>query len=267
MTPDRAALEETLGVRFRDPGLLRLALTHPSAVPGPGPAGRHNQRLEFLGDAVLQLILTTELFRRFPASNEGALTQARAALVNGPALARHARRLQLGRHLVMSPGEERGGGRDRASNLADAFEAVLGAVYLDQGLEAATRLVRECFRAALDEIAVGAATWSNPKGELQERLQTDGQAPPTYELDEVSGPDHARHFVCSVYHRGECLGRGEGGSKKEAEAAAALEALQRLRAPEAPASPARKNPASPKKAPFRKKRAAAAPPRRKSQSR
>lgn len=230
MSSDWPELEATLGVAFRRRDLLRLALTHPSAVSGPGPAGRHNQRLEFLGDAVLQFILTAELYRRFPASEEGPLTQARARLVNGPALAAQARRLGLGAHLILGRGEAAAGGRERSSNLADAFEAVLGALYLDQGLEAATRVVKECFRAALDQIAVGAADLNNPKGELQERLQTEGRPPPTYRLEAVSGPDHARRFVCSVHHEGRLLGSGEGASKKEAEAAAAAAALKDLSA-------------------------------------
>ena len=136
-----AAFQERLGHRFRDEKLLRLALTHPSVTHESGAANEHNQRLEFLGDAVLQLVLTQKLYEKFPASDEGPLTKARAKLVNRRTLAEHARVLELGAHLILSRGEEMHGGRERASALADVFESLLGAVFLDGGFDAAREFI------------------------------------------------------------------------------------------------------------------------------
>jgi len=130
-------LQTALGYRFRDAALLSLSLTHPSVVHEEGGEQNHNQRLEFLGDAVIQLAITSELYQRFPGLGEGALTQARAQLVNRTSLAAQARRLQLGQHLILSRGEDSSGGRARSSTLADAFEAIIGAVYVDGGFETA----------------------------------------------------------------------------------------------------------------------------------
>ncbi|MEN9733452.1 MAG: Ribonuclease 3 [Verrucomicrobiota bacterium] len=223
-------LEQALGHRFRDPSLLVLALTHPSLAneTGTGSRQQHNQRLEFLGDAVLQLVITMELYRSFPGSGEGPLTQARAQMVNRSSLAEQGRRLGLGEHLILSRGEETTGGRTRSSTLADAFEAVMGAVFLDGGFEQATEVIRGLFRDAfgeLDELP----NLSNPKGELQELLQAKSPVPPRYEQVSVSGPDHSRQFECAAYHGDVELGRGMGRSKKLAESAAALAALERLR--------------------------------------
>lgn len=223
-------LELTLGHRFQDPSLLLLALTHPSLAneSGNGASQQHNQRLEFLGDAVLQLVITLELYRGFPGSGEGPLTQARAQMVNRSSLAEQGRRLGLGEHLILSRGEETTGGRIRASTLADAFEAVMGAVFLDGGFDQATEVIRRLFRDAfgeLDELP----NLVNPKGELQELLQAKSPVPPRYEQVAVSGPDHSRQFECAAYHGEIELGRGLGRSKKLAESAAALAALERLR--------------------------------------
>lgn len=223
------ALELALGHRFRDANLLRLALTHPSVAYEQGRPLQHNQRLEFLGDAVLQLILTRALFERFPDFGEGSLTKARSRLVNRRFLAEQARHLDLGRHLLMSRGEETHGGRGRPSALADAFEAVLGALYLDGGFEtAATFVLRQL--ASEFEALHSLSSLDNPKGELQERLQVSAAEPPQYQLERARGPDHDREFECAVYHQGNELGRGWGKSKKEAESRAAQAALERLRA-------------------------------------
>jgi ribonuclease-3 len=219
-----------LGYRFRDPKLLRLALTHPSVAheaPGSVP---HNQRLEFLGDAVLSLVLTRELYEKFPALGEGPLTKARAQMVNRRALAAQARELGLGRHLIVSRGEETSGGRERPSALADAFEALLGAIQIDGGHEAAREFVLRCFGGALGELTA-APNLENPKGELQEILQARSPNAPRYEVTASSGPDHDRMFECAVFHDGVELGRGTGKSKKEAESHAALAALARVRPP------------------------------------
>jgi ribonuclease-3 len=221
-------LETSLGHKFRDPDLLRLALTHPSIAHEQGVPVQHNQRLEFLGDAVLQLILTHVLYERFQAFGEGPLTKARAKLVNRRALAERGRVLELGRYLILSRGEEAHGGRDRPSALADCFEAVLGAVYLDGGLSAAERFVQSQFSGAFDGISA-IPRLENPKGELQELLQARSSEAPHYHVVSASGPDHDRNFECTVHHGGIELARGSGKSKKEAESAAALAAMTRLR--------------------------------------
>ena len=189
----------------------------------------HNQRLEFLGDSVLGLVLSGALYEKFPAADEGALTKSRAKLVNAGSLAAHARALGLGAHLVLSRGEENTGGRDRASALADAFEAVLGAIFLDGGFEAAREFVLREFAADFGELTE-AADIENPKGELQERLQAGSLLAPEYEFIAATGPDHDRVFECAVRHAGAELARGAGKSKKAAESAAALAALEKLRA-------------------------------------
>lgn len=219
-----------LGYEFADPTLLRLALTHPSVVHEHGQAMAHNQRLEFLGDAVLQLVLTRELYDRFPHVGEGPLTKARAGLVNRRALAIHARTLGLGDHLILSRGEEINGGRLRSSTLADAFEAIVGAVFLDGGLPAAERFVLQLLREELADVDTPSSI-ANPKGELQEMLQSSSAHPPDYRVISASGPDHDRVFECTVHHDGRELARGVGKSKKDAEAAAALAALAALDIP------------------------------------
>lgn len=223
-----ADLEAGLGYRFRDAGLLRLALTHPSLAHELGGGQQHNQRLEFLGDAVLQLVITTRLFEQYPELGEGPLTQARAQMVNRAMLAQHGRKLDLGTHLVLSRGEESSGGRTRSSTIADAFEALIGAVYLDSDFLKTTEVVLSLYREVLGELEV-LPNLSNPKGELQELLQSTSPEPPRYELKSSSGPDHNRSFECAVTHRGQELGRGFGRSKKTAESAAAQAALDRLR--------------------------------------
>src|ERR1039457_1635934 len=169
-----------LGYTFRDEGLLRLALTHPSVAheqgetaPCGGEAQRrpaHNQRLEFLGDAVLQLVLTQQLYEKFSAFDEGPLTKARAKLVNRRTLTEHARVLGLGEHLILGHGEATHGGRERPSALADAFEALLGAIFLDGGFDAAREFILREFSPAFGKLNV-LPTIENPKGELQELLQ------------------------------------------------------------------------------------------------
>ena len=217
-----------LGYVFRDEGLLRLALTHPSVAHEQGAPSPHNQRLEFLGDAVLQLVLTRELYEKFPAFDEGPLTKARAKLVNRRTLADHARKLSLGTYLILSRGEEIHGGRDRLSALADAFEALLGAVFLDNGFEAAREFILRRFSAAFERLDV-LPILENPKGELQEMLQAISSEAPQYSVASATGPDHDRIFECTVHHNGVELARGQGKSKKAAESEAAHAALKKLR--------------------------------------
>ena len=217
-----------MGYQFKEEALLRLALTHPSVAHESSGPVQHNQRLEFLGDAVLSLVLTRELYDRFPTLGEGPLTKARAQLVNRRTLAEEARRLALGSHLVLSHGEETTGGRERPSALADAYEALLGAIFLDGGFEAARTFILRRFLDGFGELTE-LPYLENPKGDLQEMLQADSAEAPQYELTAVSGPDHDRVFECAVHHGGVELGRGSGKSKKAAESAAALAALTVLR--------------------------------------
>lgn len=226
---DLAELQIRLGHSFRDESLLRLALTHPSVAHEANAALTHNQRLEFLGDSVLGLVLSRALFEEFPAADEGVLTKSRAKLVNSVSLAVRARELGLGAHLILSRGEENTGGRERASALADVFEALLGAIFLDGGFESAREFVLREFAADFSALAE-AADIENPKGELQELLQSRSPHAPEYEIITASGPDHDRIFECAVRHAGAELARGTGKSKKSAESAAALAALEKLRA-------------------------------------
>jgi ribonuclease-3 len=225
---DLRTLQDRIGYTFRDEELLRLALTHPSVAHEQGANVQHNQRLEFLGDAVLQVVLTTELYEKFPAMGEGPLTKARAQMVNRRALASQGRRLGLGDQLILSRGEESSGGRERSSALADAFEALLGAIFLDAGFETARDFILRQFREEFGELEV-IPNLDNPKGELQELLQANSTEAPQYRLESVAGPDHDRVFETAVYHQGVELGRGSGKSKKEAESRAALAALVALR--------------------------------------
>ena len=221
-------LQSRLGYQFQDRGLLRLALTHPSVAHEQSAPIQTNQRLEFLGDAVLQLVLTRELYQKFPAVGEGLLTKARAQLVNRRSLAEQARQLGLGQHLIVSRGEEQSGGRERLSSLADTFEALLGAVFLDGGFEAAREFILREFVTSFGELSV-IPTLDNPKGELQEFLQASSSEAPRYHVVSATGPDHDRVFECTVHHQGVELARGQGKSKKAAESEAALAALIKLR--------------------------------------
>jgi ribonuclease-3 len=225
---DYGEFQEQIGYSFRQLRLLELALTHPSVAHEQGLPIQTNQRLEFLGDAVLQLVLTRELYEKFPTFGEGPLTKARAKLVNRRSLADRARHLGLGRYLILSRGEENSGGRDRLSALADTFEALLGAVFLDGGFEAARDFTLRQFADSLSGLTV-VPTLDNPKGELQEILQAVSPEAPHYHVVSVSGPDHDRLFECTVHHKGEELARGRGKSKKSAESEAALAALTKLR--------------------------------------
>jgi ribonuclease-3 len=222
------ALQARLGYSFHDANRLRLALTHPSVAHEQGMAVQHNQRLEFLGDSVLQLVLTSELYEKFPALGEGPLTKARAQMVNRRTLANRGNRLGLGEHLILSRGEDSSGGRERPSALADTFEALLGAIFLDGGFDAARDFILRQFREEFGELEV-IPNLENPKGELQEILQSNSTEAPQYQLESVSGPDHDRLFESAVYHRGVELGRGKGKSKKDSESQAALAALDQLR--------------------------------------
>jgi ribonuclease-3 len=223
-----AAFQERLGCRFHDEGLLRLALTHPSKAREINARLRHNQRLEFLGDAVLGLVLSRELYEAFPGADEGLLTQSRARLVNRDSLGQRGRSLGLGAHLILSRGEESSGGRDRVSALADAFEALLGAIFLDQGFDAVRAFIVREFAGDFNLVSTPSGI-ENPKGELQELLQARSPRAPNYQLIAASGVDHDRDFECAVWHEGAELARGVGKTKRAAESNAAVAALKKLR--------------------------------------
>ncbi len=221
-------IEEKIGYKFRNPLLLAEALTHPSLAY---ESERHNfdyQRLEFLGDAVLQLIVTDRLFRLFPTMPEGRLTKLRTRLVSRDALAHHAEIIGLGAFLLMGRGEEATGGRNRASTLADGFESILGAIYIDSGLEEARKVVLEQFEQAFQDIH-SSPVEDNPKGKLQEILQGISPVGPSYFVVGESGPEHSKSFATLVMWEGRELGRGEGRSKKSSEIEAARDALVKQR--------------------------------------
>jgi ribonuclease-3 len=224
-------LEERLGYLFTDKKLLSKALTHPS-YGQENRSSENNQRLEFLGDAVLGLVLAEMLFAGLPEEREGALTRFRSMLVKGHQLSQLAGELKLGQFLCLGDAEESQGGRTRASILEDAFEAVIGAVYLDGGLDATRRVVQKVYGSL--ETRLDRQTEShNPKGRLQELLQPKlGNESIDYLLTEESGPDHQKHFKVEVWIEGTCQGEGSGPSKKLAEAAAALDALEKMEFPD-----------------------------------
>jgi ribonuclease-3 len=225
---DLNALQAEIQYQFRDLDMLRLALTHPSVAHELGRTVRHNQRLEFLGDSVLGLALSRELYEKFPDVSEGPLTKARAQMINRRTLAEQARHIGLREHLILGRGEEANLGRNRASALADAFEALIGAIFLDGGFDEARTFVLRSFERVFGELT-SIPTLDNPKGELQELLQGKSSEAPQYELLNISGPDHDREFECVVTHAGAELGRGRGKSKKAAQSEAAIAALKKLR--------------------------------------
>lgn len=219
------ALEQRLDYQFRNQSLLRQALTHPSLGHEKQRYHDDNQRLEFLGDAVLQLVITEYLYAHFPREQEGRLTKLRARLVSRDALTTHAQSLDLGRHLLMGRGEEASGGRSRASTLADAFEAIVGAIYLDSAFVTAREFVLREMRGALENVRE-APVDINPKGQLQEILQSIAMRGPTYEVLSATGPEHAKTFLVEARWEGAVLGRGIGVSKQAAEIEAANNALE-----------------------------------------
>lgn len=218
------SLEKNIGYKFRNSLLLAEALTHPSLAYETHRPHFDNQRLEFLGDAVLQLVLTEKLYHLFPQFNEGTLTKLRSRLVSRGALKGYAVRIHLGEFLLMGKGEEASGGRIRDSTLADAFEALIGAIYLDGGTQAARRFVLTYCQKELQDIHEQPDE-INPKGELQEILQAISPLSPNYFIVSEQGPDHCKLFDAEVRWEDTLLGNGSGSSKKEAEIAAAMDAL------------------------------------------
>ncbi len=217
-------LEERLLYKFRNGLLLAEALTHPSISLERKNYPFDNQRLEFLGDAVIQVVVTEHLFRMFPEFGEGQLTKLRTRIVSRPALRERAKALDLGNCMMMGRGEEANGGRDRASTLADAFESLVGAIYLDGGFDASRIFLLRQMECVFNEIA-NQPEEINPKGYLQEFLQAIQPAAPDYRILSQTGPEHSKQFLCCVVWNELELGRGKGASKKEAQVAAAQSAL------------------------------------------
>ena len=213
---------------FKDPDLLLQALIHSSYVnENPQSARQSNERLEFLGDAVLGLIVADELFAAYPEQDEGKLTELRTYLVRRETLAKAARHLKLGEALLLGRGEEAGGGRSRPTNLSHAYEAVVGAIFLDAGLRTARGFVRRSLKPEFQAVAERAFP-QDPKSRLQEITQSRYQSTPIYRLLEAAGPDHARQFTVEVVINGRTFGTGAGRSKQQAEKEAAQEALEHL---------------------------------------
>ena len=229
-------LEREIGHPFRDRGLLEHALTHRSRAHEDASGGViDNESLEFLGDAVLGLVIADRLFHEFPDHDEGQKSKAKALLVSAPSLTKLGEALGLGDHLLLGRGEERSGGRQKPSLIADAFEAIVAAVYLDGGLAAAEAFIERQFREALDELQTGQVVTGlvgDHKSALQEWLQGRNLALPVYGLTGAQGPDHEKVFEVEVRVGGEPIARATGRTKKEAEQGAAKQALRQLSAGE-----------------------------------
>ena len=219
-------LQQSLGLSFSNPTLLHLALTHPSYMnEHPEQANGSNQRLEFLGDAFIDLVVAQDLYRRYPDLDEGALTELRSQVVRGQALAHVARRLDLGKHLLLGQGEAASGGRDRESNLAAVLEALVGAVLVAHGYRTARRFVLRVLKPDLAQLGPRGMQ-KDSKSQLQEQMQRDGRSTPRYQVTSAEGLAHQRLFTVRVVVDGEVIGTGEGKRKVDAERQAALDALK-----------------------------------------
>ncbi len=217
------SLEAVVGHRFKDPALLKQALSHKSFASESG-SGVYNERLEFLGDRVLAAVVAHQLYAEYPDEHEGTLSKKKSLLVSRPSLASWGEELGLGAHLYLGVGEETTGGRTRQSLLANAVEALIGALYLDGGYDAAAKFIRTwCAKRH------GSLLETDHKSRLQELLQKKYKSPPTYELASAAGPDHDKTFSVLVRIGTRELGRGSGKNKKEAEQAAACDALSRTK--------------------------------------
>jgi len=224
---DFKTFEKKLGLQFNDANLLRQAFTHRSYLnEHRGEVAGHNERLEFLGDAVLELISTHFLYEQYPHKTEGDLTAYRAALVNAVTCAHVAAEIGMDDYLLLSRGEAKDTGRARSILLANAFEALVGAIYLDQGYDAARDFINKHLFPKMDEI-IRKRLWQDGKSTLQEKAQEHEGTTPHYEVLRETGPDHAREFKVGVYLGSTLLADGEGKSKQEAEQAAAREALEK----------------------------------------
>jgi len=225
---DLGALQEALGVSFHDLSLLEQAIVHSSYLnENPGYATFSNERLEFLGDAILGFIIAEKLYQDFSGLAEGEMTKLRSVLVRRDTLARVARTIGLGDYLYLGKGEEASGGRHKSANLAGALEAMITAVFLDQGLTITRELVLKLFADELQKV-IRQGTEVDYKSQLQELIQSRYQSTPDYRLIEATGPDHDKRFTVEVVFGDTVLGRGSGKSKKVAESEAARSALEQL---------------------------------------
>ncbi len=222
------SIENILGYRFRNPDLIEQALTHRSVLPQTGQdRSQANEQLEFLGDAVLELVIVDHLFRRFPDKTEGDLTKLKSMIVSGDSLQAIAQKINLGDFINMSENEARNGGRNRHSILEDTFEAVIAAIYLDGGHKPAERFIKKNLLAFLDEI-IEEKLDTNFKSQLLEHAQSSNRGMPLYSISKESGPDHNKKFEIEVSLNGEIVGKGNGKSKKTAQQNAARNALSNL---------------------------------------
>jgi ribonuclease-3 len=226
MTNNFKAFEQGIGVAFKDSELLRQAFTHRSYLnEHRGEVSTHNERLEFLGDAVLELVVTRFLYERFPDKPEGDLTAYRAALVNAVTLSEVASKIGMNDYLLLSKGEAKDTGRARGILLANAIEALIGAIYLDQGYETSKQFIEKHLFPKIDEI-IQKKLWRDPKSTLQEKVQEAEGATPHYAVIRETGPDHDKQFIVGVYMKDNLLAQGSGKSKQEAEQDAARNALE-----------------------------------------
>jgi len=224
------ALERAAGYRFRDRGLIEHAMTHTSRANEDATGGViDNESLEFLGDAVLGFVVADILFREFPSYDEGQKSKTKAALVSTATLARQAERLNLGEHLLLGRGEEKTGGRYKQALLADGYEALIAAIYLDGGIEQARAFIAREFAPLIAEVHTGSLAAQDYKSALQEHLQSHNEPLPEYRLAGTIGPDHSKQFEVEVVVRGERVASATGPSKKDAEQEAARRALERLK--------------------------------------
>ncbi|MCC7289168.1 ribonuclease III [bacterium] len=222
---DHKSIEKILGIEFSKPELIRQAFIHRSYINEHSSSGlSHNERLEFLGDAVLELVVTDHLYRNFD-NPEGELTSWRSALVKTESLAAQAQKLELGQYLQMSRGEAKNGGRERVALLANLFEAIIGAIYLDHGYEAAKNFVHEHIIAQLDQI-LSSRSYIDAKSQFQELAQERENTTPHYRVVSEEGPDHNKIFEVAVFLGAVEKGRGKGNSKQSAQQAAAADALK-----------------------------------------
>ena len=225
-------LQKRIDHRFKKLELLQLALTHPSFVQGTDQSDSHNQRLEFLGDAVLDMIVAVELYKAYPDKREGFLTKARSTICHGKNLTQMARDLGLDEYLLLGKGEQRAQSKDRSQVIGDCLEAIIGAVYMDGGYKSARKVVLKWVRAQLGGLESEMQS-INHKGALQEWSQSHfGNNVFDYTLVRTEGPDHAKEFTVQISLRGKLVSKGDGYSKKEAESQAAESALKLIRADE-----------------------------------
>ena len=225
---DTESFEKRINYTFNDKDKIKLAFTHSSyANEHKNFVSENNERLEFLGDAVLDMIVSEYIYKKFPKMPEGELTKLRAGVVCEGSLAKIAREFEFGKYLLLGKGEESTGGRNRDSILADAFEVVIGVICLDGGIESAGKYIMSFMEKVIDDMKISFRTL-DCKTHLQELIQKNSKSPITYEIIDEKGPDHDKVFIAEVYHDKKTLGCGEGKSKKEAEQNAAFDALEKL---------------------------------------